>query len=92
MPGSPQSHARETGQMAQSARGTFDAGPRKAARPAPIMSGMQNASPIRRYVLLRQRDGAPATSRWSLERIAAGPRPAHAPAVAPVRSARAARR
>jgi hypothetical protein len=38
------------------------------------MSDMQNTSPIRRYVLLRQRDlGAPA-ARWSMERIAA-----HAP-------------
>jgi hypothetical protein len=69
--------------MAQSAARTFDAGPRTAAPAAPIISDMQNASPIRRYVLLRQRDGASATSRWSLERIASAPRAAHAPVVAP---------
>ena len=38
------------------------------------MLAMQNASHIRRYVLLRHRDaGSPAT-RWSLERIASTPR------------------
>jgi hypothetical protein len=65
---------RQTRQMEHAAARRFAPRPRRATASAPIMSDMQNASPIRRYVLLRQRDlGAPA-ARWSMERIAA-----HAP-------------
>ena len=40
------------------------------------MLSMHTTSPLRRYVLLRQRgDDAPA-SRWSMERIASTPRDA----------------
>jgi hypothetical protein len=35
---------------------------------------MQSTSPIRRYVLLRQRGHDAAASRWSMERIAPAPR------------------
>jgi len=48
--------------------------------PMPIHS----SSPVRRYVLLRQRERGAAASRWSLERIAATPREAAAPATARV--------
>jgi hypothetical protein len=45
-------------------------------------AGMHNASHIRRYVLLRQRDRDATASRWSMERIAATPRDASAPTAA----------
>jgi hypothetical protein len=35
---------------------------------------MQTTSPIRRYVLLRQRGHDASASRWSMERIAPAPR------------------
>jgi hypothetical protein len=35
---------------------------------------MQSTSPIRRYVLLRQRGHDATGSRWSMERIAPAPR------------------
>jgi hypothetical protein len=41
---------------------------------------MQNAAPIRRYVLLRHADSATA-DRWSLERVVSAPREASAPTV-----------
>ncbi len=43
---------------------------------------MTNASPIRRYVLLRHRDHSSPVPQWSMERIAATPK-AQPPAPAP---------
>ena len=53
---------------------------------APIMSSMPNASPIRRYILLRHRAPGTPAPRWSLERIGA-PAPRNAER-APARSPR----
>jgi hypothetical protein len=45
---------------------------------------MTNASPIRRYILLRHRDHSSPVPRWSMERIAAAPREeSPAPSTAP---------
>ncbi len=38
------------------------------------MLDMPKTSPIRRYVLLRHRDLAAASPRWSVERIGSAPR------------------
>jgi hypothetical protein len=78
--------------MEQARDRTFDDGPRSARRRAPIMLSMHNASPIRRYVLLRHRDGAVTTPRWSMERIASAPRDAQASTAAQAPRANAARR
>ena len=43
------------------------------------MLDMQNPTPIRRYVLLRQRDRAVDAARWSMERIGSAPHAAAAP-------------
>jgi hypothetical protein len=37
---------------------------------SPTILSMQSTSPIRRYVLLRQRGHDAGASRWSMERIA----------------------
>jgi hypothetical protein len=63
---------------------TLDAGPRERCPRSPTILAMQSTSPIRRYVLLRQRDHDAAPSRWSMERIGSAPRAgAHVPAAAP---------
>jgi hypothetical protein len=54
----------------------LDAGPRERAARSPTMLSMQTTSPIRRYVLLRQRSHDATMSRWSMERIAPAPRAA----------------
>lgn len=59
--------------MAKPEREILDAGPRELAGRSPIMLTMQTTSPIRRYVLLRQRDHDATASRWSMERIASAP-------------------
>jgi hypothetical protein len=51
----------------------LDAGPREAGRRSPTILSMQSTSPIRRYVLLRQRGHDATGSRWSMERIAPAP-------------------
>ncbi|HMJ01738.1 MAG TPA: hypothetical protein VK506_02285 [Conexibacter sp.] len=66
----------------------LDAGPRELLARSPIMLTMQSTSPIRRYVLLRQRGHDATASRWSMERIAPAPRAGgRAPAGAPAKAA-----
>jgi len=69
--------------MEQRPRQILDAGPREAGRRSPIIPCMQSTSPIRRYVLLRQRGHNATGSRWSMERIAPAPGgPGHSAAAA----------
>lgn len=64
------------------------AGPREAGPRSPTILSMQSTSPIRRYVLLRQRDHGVSASRWSMERIGSAPRAGVlAPAAPPAKSA-----
>jgi len=67
----------------------LDAGPRERAPRSPNILSMQSTSPIRRYVLLRQRDHGASAARWSMERVAPASRGAgHAPLTAqPAKSA-----
>ncbi len=60
--------------MAKAGVEILDAGPREPVAPSPIILTMQSTSPIRRYVLLRQRGHDATASRWSMERIAPAPR------------------
>jgi len=57
-------------QMEQRPAQILDAGPRQARPRSPTISSMQSTSPIRRYVLLRQRGHDASAARWSMERIA----------------------
>ncbi len=75
--------------MEQRSPEILDAGPREDPAGSPTMLSMQTTSPIRRYVLLRQRGHDANASRWSMERVAPASRGAvRAPLAAqPVRSA-----
>jgi hypothetical protein len=60
--------------MEHRSRPILDAGPREDRRRSPTILCMQSTSPIRRYVLLRQRGHDATAPRWSMERIAPAPR------------------
>jgi hypothetical protein len=77
--------------MAQPAARTLDAGPRHPRRRSRTILRMQNASPIRRYVLLRHRELDASTPRWSMERIGPTPRDGAPAPSAPPRPSRARR-
>jgi hypothetical protein len=59
--------------MEQRSPEILDGGPRQRPAGSPTMLSMQSTSPIRRYVLLRQRGHDATASRWSMERIAPSP-------------------
>ncbi|HEX7290373.1 MAG TPA: hypothetical protein VF250_04515 [Conexibacter sp.] len=56
--------------MEQRSPQILDAGPMDARGGSPTILSMQSTSPIRRYVLLRQREHDASASRWSMERVA----------------------
>lgn len=56
--------------MEQRSAQILDAGPREPAARSPTILSMQSTSPIRRYVLLRQRGLDAGASRWSMEQVA----------------------
>jgi len=68
--------------MEQRSPQILDAGPRELPARSPTMLSMQSTSPIRRYVLLRQRGHDASASRWSMERVAPASRGARAPLAA----------
>jgi hypothetical protein len=56
--------------MEQRSPQILDAGPRERPGRSSTILSMQSTSPIRRYVLLRQRGHDASASRWSMERVA----------------------
>jgi hypothetical protein len=62
--------------MEQRSPQILDGRPMAVRAQSPTILSMQSTSPIRRYVLLRQRGHDAAASRWSMERIAPAPRSA----------------
>jgi len=75
--------------MEQGSPQILSARPRELPARSPIILSMQSTSPIRRYVLLRQRGHDASASRWSMERVAPASRGAGRAQIAaqPVRSA-----
>jgi hypothetical protein len=79
-------------QMEQRSPQILDAGLRESPARSPTILSMQRTTPIRRYVLLRQRAHDASASRWSMERIAPAPRGAAGAPIAEQPAKRAADR
>jgi hypothetical protein len=76
-------------QMEHAGHEILDGGPRELAAGSLTIRSMQRTSPIRRYILLRQRAYDASESRWSLERIAPAPRGPERALIAAQRAKRA---